>query len=105
MRNVGNVERPAALGLMEPAGSAAVETAKADGRWKAAYEGPAAAQPAEDFPAALEGNPRALEKLGSLGAAERYAIYCRFHTVKCAETRPGRLAAYLALLDAGQGNL
>ena len=64
MRNAGNVERLVTLGLMEPAGNADVEAAKADGRWEAAQE-----------------------KRESLGAAERYASYYWLHTLKRAETR------------------
>jgi uncharacterized protein YdeI (YjbR/CyaY-like superfamily) len=38
-RNVGIIERLLAAGRMQPAGLAAVERAKADGRWEAAYPG------------------------------------------------------------------
>ena len=57
----------------------------------------------EDFLAALVGHPLAQEKLETLGAAERYAIYYRLHTVKGAETRRKKIAGYIARLDAGQG--
>src|SRR5262245_28765558 len=40
-RNVGIVERLLAEGKMHHAGVAEVERAKADGRWEAAYAGPA----------------------------------------------------------------
>jgi uncharacterized protein YdeI (YjbR/CyaY-like superfamily) len=102
-KNVANVERLASLGLMEPAGLAAVEAAKADGRWDAAYEGQATAQLPEDFLEAIAGYPRAREKLETLGATERFAIYYRLHTVKGAGTRRKKIADYVARLDAGQG--
>ena len=102
-RNVANIDRLAGLGLMAPAGLAAVHAAKTDGRWEAAYEGQATATLPEDFLAALVGHPLAQEKLEMLGAAERYAIYYRLHTVKGAETRRKKIAGYIAKLDAGQG--
>lgn len=102
-KNVANVERLAGLGLMEPAGIAAVEAAKADGRWDAAYEGQAAATLPGDFLDALAGHPLALQKLETLGATERYAIYYRLHAVKGVETRRKKIADYVARLDAGQG--
>lgn len=41
-RNVGHVARLETAGRMADAGRVAVESARADGRWKAAYAGPAA---------------------------------------------------------------
>lgn len=103
VRNVANIARLTGLGLMEPGGIAAVEAAKADGRWDSAYEGPAAAKLPADFLMALQGHPRAREKLETLGASERYAIYYRLHTLKRAETRERKIARFIALLDAGKG--
>src|SRR3954454_3185301 len=40
-RNVAHAERLLAEGRMHPAGAAEVERAQADGRWQAAYAGPA----------------------------------------------------------------
>lgn len=102
-KNVANVERLAGLGLMDPAGDAAVRAAKTDGRWDAAYAGQAAAELPRDFLDALAGYPLAQEKLGTLGATERYAIYYRLHAVKGAETRRKKIAEYVARLDAGAG--
>lgn len=102
-KNVANVERLAGLGLMDPAGDAAVRAAKTDGRWDAAYAGQAAAELPQDFLDALAGHPLAQEKLGTLGATERYAIYYRLHAVKGAETRRKKIAEYVARLDAGAG--
>ncbi|MFL4474248.1 YdeI family protein [Paeniglutamicibacter sp. MACA_103] len=102
-RNVANVERLAGLGLMAPSGIAAVDAAKADGRWDAAYEGQATATLPEDFLESLAGHPLALQKLETLSATERYAIYYRLHAVKGAETRRKKIADYVARLDAGRG--
>ena len=50
-RNVGLVERLIAGGRMHPAGLAAIERAKADGRWAAAYAGPATVEVPPDLSA------------------------------------------------------
>ena len=102
-KNVETIARLADAGLMAPSGVAAVEAAKADGRWDSAYAGQKDAQLPEDFVAALEGHPAAQEKLATLGGAERFAIYYRLHTVKREETRRRKMAEYIAKLDAGQG--
>src|SRR5579863_993021 len=47
--NTQHVERLTKAGAMAPAGLKAVEAAKADGRWKAAYASPRNASPPEDF--------------------------------------------------------
>jgi uncharacterized protein YdeI (YjbR/CyaY-like superfamily) len=57
--NVGRVERLTAAGRMQAAGKAAVEAAKADGRWEAAYAGQAAAELPADLAAAIAANPSA----------------------------------------------
>lgn len=52
-RNVENVARLTTAGKITPVGQAAVEAAKADGRWEADYPGPAAAEIPGDSAAAL----------------------------------------------------
>src|SRR5579871_1539577 len=47
--NTQHVERLTKAGVMAPAGLKAVEAAKADGRWEAAYASPKSAIPPEDF--------------------------------------------------------
>lgn len=48
-RNVGLVARLAEQGRMQPAGLTEVERAKADGRWEAAYAGPATMEVPDDL--------------------------------------------------------
>ncbi|MGL3807608.1 YdeI/OmpD-associated family protein [Paeniglutamicibacter sp. R2-26] len=102
-KNVETIARLTEAGLMVPAGLAAVDSAKADGRWDSAYAGQKDAQLPEDFVAALEGHPAAQEKLATLGRSEIFAIYFRLHTVKREETRRKKIAEFIAKLDAGQG--
>lgn len=51
--NTQHVERLTKAGQMTRAGLEAVEAAKADGRWQAAYDSPRDATPPEDFLKAL----------------------------------------------------
>lgn len=102
-KNVETIARLTQAGLMAPAGFAVVEAAKADGRWEKAYAGQKDAQLPEDFLTALAGYPAAQEKLATLGASERFAIYYRLHAVKREETRLRKIAEFVAKLDAGQG--
>ena len=48
-----------AYGRIRPVGTAAVEAAKADGRWDRAYAGPATMEVPDDFSAALAKDPAA----------------------------------------------
>jgi uncharacterized protein YdeI (YjbR/CyaY-like superfamily) len=85
-------------GKMRPAGLAAVELAKADGRWEAAYDSPSKVTVPEDLAAALAANPRASAFFATLNAANRYAILWRVHTAKKAETRARRIADFVEML-------
>ncbi len=58
-RNVGIVTRLVTEGRMHPAGVAEVERAKNDGRWDAAYAGPAGIEVPDDLAAALSAEPEA----------------------------------------------
>jgi len=53
-KNTEHIERLTLAGAMTAAGLKAVEAAKADGRWKAAYDSPRDAKPPKDFLAALK---------------------------------------------------
>ncbi|MFU8875419.1 YdeI/OmpD-associated family protein [Micromonospora sp. SL4-19] len=101
-RNVGIVARLTAQGRMHPAGIAEVERAKADGRWDAAYPGPATAELPEDLAAALAAEPRARAMFDILTAQNRYAIIYRLGTAKRAETRQRRIAQFVAMLARGE---
>src|ERR1700733_3172686 len=57
--NTQHIERLAKAGLMAAAGLAAVEAAKADGRWNAAYDSPGNAIPPDDLLHELAKNKKA----------------------------------------------
>ena len=101
-RNVGLVERLIADGLMRPAGLAAVERAKADGRWEAAYAGPASIEVPPDLAAALVAEPRAQAMFAILTSQNRYAVLFRIHSAKRADTRAKRIEKFVAMLARGE---
>ncbi|HSN87983.1 MAG TPA: YdeI/OmpD-associated family protein [Thermoanaerobaculia bacterium] len=100
-----NREKVAALtqaGRMKPAGIAAVESAKQDGRWDAAYDSPGGATVPEDFQAELDRNPKAKAFYDTLEKRNTYAILWRIQTAKKPETRARRIRDFLAMLERGE---
>ena len=89
-------------GRMKPAGIAAVDAAKGDGRWDAAYESQSNATVPDDLQAALDASPRAAEFFATLRGANRYAILFRVHNAKKPETRAKRIADFVAMLERGE---
>ena len=100
--NIGNVARLTAAGRMQPAGQAAVDAAKADGRWEQAYDSSASAEIPADFLAAVEKDAKAKAFLATLNKANRYAIYYRLTTAKKPETRARRFEQLLAMLKRAE---
>lgn len=96
--NCAKAEALISRGAMQPSGLAAIESAKRDGRWAAAYEPPSRATVPEDFQAALEENPAAKEFFATLDGANRYAVLFRVHHAKKPETRRKRIAQFVAML-------
>lgn len=87
-----------ANGEMKPAGMEAIENAKTDGRWDAAYDSPSSATVPDDFQAALDSNPGAVAFFETLDRANRYAILWRIQTAKKAYTRARRIEQFVAML-------
>ena len=87
-----------ASGQMQPAGLAAVERAKANGQWDAAYGSQKSAAMPDDLQAALDANPAARAFFLTLNSANRYAILFRLQTAKKPETRARRLAQFVDML-------
>lgn len=101
-RNVGIVERLAAAGRMHAAGLAEVQRAKADGRWDAAYAGPASIEIPPDLASALAAAPKAQAMFGILTRLNHYAILRRIDMVKRPETRARHIQQFVAMLDQGE---
>jgi uncharacterized protein YdeI (YjbR/CyaY-like superfamily) len=100
--NCASVERLHAEGRLAPAGVRAMEAAKRDGRWDAAYASPRAMVVPEDLEAALRDHPRAARAFAELNSQNRYAILYRLQDAKKVETRRRRLATFIRMLEAGE---
>ncbi|MCX6050657.1 MAG: YdeI/OmpD-associated family protein [Chloroflexi bacterium] len=101
-RNIDKVAMLTAVGRMQPAGLAEVETAKQDGRWAAAYDSPKNMVVPADFLKALEKNQPAQDFFNTLSKSNVYAIAWRLATAKQPATRQRRFDALLAMLESGE---
>ncbi len=101
-RNAGIATRLVAEGRMHPAGLAEVERAKVDGRWAAAYAGPASIEVPADLAAALTAQPRAQAMFDILTSQNRYAVLYRINNAKRADTRARRIDQFVAMLVRGE---
>jgi uncharacterized protein YdeI (YjbR/CyaY-like superfamily) len=91
-----------AAGRMTPAGLAAVEQAKADGRWERAYEGASSITVPDDLREALDANPEAAAFFETLDGTNRYAVLYRVGDCKKPETRARRIETFVAMLARGE---
>jgi uncharacterized protein YdeI (YjbR/CyaY-like superfamily) len=101
-KNVDTVARLIADGRMRPAGMAAVEAARADGRWERAYAGPATMTVPDDLAAALAAEPAAAAAFAELDRTNRYAVLWRVETASTPQTRARRIAACVQMLAKGR---
>jgi len=101
-RNREHVERLTEAGMMQPEGIAEVEAAKADGRWKQAYESPAKMVVPQDFLDQLSRDKEAEAFFKTLNKTNMYAIVWRLQTAKKQETRNKRMKAILEMLRKGE---
>ena len=97
-RNVAHVARLEAQGRMLPPGRAAVEAAKADGRWAVAYAPPSEAEVPADLIAALATDPAARAMFDVLTKANRFALIYRINAVKRTQTRERKITEFVAML-------
>jgi uncharacterized protein YdeI (YjbR/CyaY-like superfamily) len=101
-RNVAIAERLSAAGRMHRTGKEEVRQAKADGRWKGAYAGPATMEVPEDLGNALQANSAAQEMFQTLTSANRYSILYRIENAKRIETRARRIQEFVDMLARGE---
>ncbi|WP_255363421.1 YdeI family protein [Geodermatophilus sp. DSM 45219] len=101
-KNVAAVEALTAAGRMRPAGLAAVEAARADGRWERAYAGSATATVPDDLAAALAAEPAAQRAFDALTGQDRFAVLFRVQTAASPQTRARRIAAAVQVLAEGR---
>jgi uncharacterized protein YdeI (YjbR/CyaY-like superfamily) len=100
--NIGKVAVLIANGRMRPGGLAEIERAKADGRWAAAYDGPATMDVPAELVVALEGSPQAKALFESLDKTNRYALCFRVHTAVKPATKASRVAKVIEMLETGE---
>ena len=101
-RNIALADRLVAEGRMHSAGIAELESAMADGRSDAAYEGSANIEVPGDLAAALAAEPKALAMFETLSRQNRYAILYRIGAAKRPETRAARIMRFVAMLAQGE---
>jgi uncharacterized protein YdeI (YjbR/CyaY-like superfamily) len=101
-KNVDAVEALTEAGRMRPTGLAAVEAARADGRWERAYAGSATITVPDDLAAALAAEPAAQREFEVLDGANRYAVLWRVHTAPSDKARTNRIAALVQMLAEGR---
>ncbi len=86
-------------GKMKPAGLKAVDSAKQDGRWDAAYDSQSRATIPADFQNELDRHAKAKAFFATLNSVNRYAILFRIHHAKQAETRSKRIEQFVRMLE------
>lgn len=100
--NTEKAEKLIASGEMKPAGLKAIEAAKKDGRWAAAYASQKNISVPDDFQAALDKNKKAKDFFDTLNSVNRYAILFRIQTAKKAETRMKRIQLFVEMLEQNE---
>jgi len=100
-----NREKALALiesGQMQTAGHQAIEAAKQNGRWEAAYDSARNSSIPEDLQAELDRHPKARAFFATLNKTNRYAILFRLQTAKKPETRAKRIKQFIEMLAKGE---
>ncbi len=103
--NRDHVARLTAEGRMTPHGQKHVDSAKADGRWDAAYA-PMRSATIETVPAdlraAIEANARARKTFQTLGKMNLFALAFRTNNMKTPAGRARKIAELVAMLARGE---
>lgn len=100
--NIEKVETLLAAGRMRAPGQAAIDAAKADGRWDAAYESQRNATVPADLQAALAQSKPAADFFATLTRAERYAVLHKLMTAPNESVRKSRLEKMIQQLATNQ---
>jgi len=100
--NTAKADALIASGRMHASGLAAIEAAKASGRWESAYQPSSTASVPPELQAALDKNPKAKAFFETLRGANRYGVIFRVHTAKKPETKAKRVADFIAKMERGE---
>jgi uncharacterized protein YdeI (YjbR/CyaY-like superfamily) len=87
---------------MTAAGLQEIDAAKADGRWKGAYDSFGSASIPEDFLNQLAGNKKAKAFFATLNKTNLYSIAYRLQTAKKPETREKRMRTIIEKLERSE---
>lgn len=101
-RNVANVERLGAAGRLQAPGQAAVDAARADGRWQRAYAAGRAMQMPPDLLAAIATNPAAQVTCATLNRQNQFALAFRTGNMKTPAGRARKIAGFVDMLARGE---
>lgn len=100
--NKAKAEALIAAGRMRPAGLRAIDQARRNGRWEAAYSSATTSTVPDDLQQALDANPMAKAFFATLNSQNRYAILFRIQNVKKAETRAKKISQFIDMLNKGE---
>jgi len=103
--NRGHIARLTKAGRMTPHGQRHVDTARADGRWAAAYAPIRTATEAgipADLRAAIAASPRARKTFRSLSRMNLFALAFRTNNMKTPAGRAKKIADLVAMLARGE---
>ena len=100
-KNVNTIGRLLEEGRVRPAGVAAAEAAKADGRWERAYAGPATITVPDGLATALAAEPAAASFFEGMKKTDRYALLLRVQTAS-PQSRAKRIEAFVQMLAEGK---
>lgn len=101
-RNIEHTERLIKDGRMQPAGLKAIEEAKANGSWNAAYDAQSSMVIPEDFLKAVRKNKKAAAFFKTLNRANLFSIAFRLQTAKKEATKLKRIETIIAMLEKGE---
>ena len=98
-KNIEHTERLIKEGRMQPAGLKAIEAAKANGRWEAAYDAQSTMTIPEDFLKALNTNKKAAAFFKTLNRTNLFSIAFLLQTAKKEETKQKRIKTIIEMLE------
>jgi uncharacterized protein YdeI (YjbR/CyaY-like superfamily) len=86
-------------GKMKPSGLKHVDAAKADGRWRTAYDSPSKMSIPADFMKRLSKDKKGFAFFKTLDKANNYSIGYRLQTAKTPEAREKRMQVILEMMS------
>lgn len=100
--NRRHVARLTAAGRMTEHGQVHIDSAKADGRWDAAYAPASEMQIPNDLAVAIRAQPQALATFKRLSKQNIYALAYQIHAVKSSAVRAAKIERFVAMLARGE---